>query len=177
MQIIVKNNIEIIEPNQDIWEYCYNQLTIDNPTYITAKKLGKYLGNIPPKMKLYYINGNKVILPFGCLNQVWKIIKYDKSLLINQISPFKPLNLKGNINLYMYQKKALEALKMGKNGILEAPCGSGKTQIGLALIKSIGGRALWLTHTEKLLNQSLERCRAYYNGDFGTITQGGGEYW
>jgi len=80
--------------------------------------------------------------------------------------------MEGNINLYDYQEKALNGLILGKNGILQAPCGAGKTQIGLQLIKSIGGRALWLTHTGELLNQSKERCEMYFKGDFGTITKG-----
>lgn len=170
MNIIINNNICVERPTKAIIDYCNNRLVIDNPDYINAKKMGRYLGNIPPKMQLYVKRNGDLIIPFGCLTDIWKLAKgasYDC-----QIHSFKGSNLVGGINLYSYQEKAVAGLKSGKNGVLQAPCGSGKTQMGLALIKEIGGRALWLTHTEKLLEQSLSRCKTYFQGDFGTITQG-----
>lgn len=169
MKAIIANDIKITNPSSDIITYCNDVLTIDNPDYLTAKKVGRYTGNIPKKMKLYVVNGDTYVLPFGTLKDIWKYIKNDYEL---KISDFKGLSMVGNINLYDYQKNALNAILGGKNGILEAPCGSGKTQIGLQLIKSIGGRALWLTHTKKLLDQSRERCERYFQGDFGEITAG-----
>lgn len=169
MKLIIANDLTIENPSQEVIDYCKTKLTIDNPTYLTAKKLGKYLGNIPPLMKLYIKKGDSLILPFGTLKDIWQL---HPSTFELKISPFKGNSLKGNIKLYDYQENALNALKKGKNGILNAPCGSGKTQIGLSLIKAIGGRALWLTHTQKLLEQSKARCELYYEGDFGTITEG-----
>lgn len=172
MKVLCKNDITIIEPTEAIRNYCLNTLTLDNPTYLNAKKAGLYIGNIPPKMKLYVsINkGRELILPFGCFYDIVSLEPHADYQAF--FKPFKSFNLIGNIKLYDYQQRALESLKSGRNGILEAPCGSGKTQIGLELIKEIGGRALWLTHTEKLLTQSLERCKTYFQGDFGTITGG-----
>lgn len=170
MKVIIENDIKITNASDDIIRYCNNVLTIDNPDYIVAKKVGRYTGNIPLKMKMFVKNGDTYVLPFGTLKDVWPYIKSSYEV---KISAFKGLSMLGNINLYDYQEKALKALLSGKNGILEAPCGSGKTQIGLQLIKSIGGKALWLTHTKKLLEQSKERCKMYFTGDFGEITSGG----
>ena len=170
MNIIISKELRIENPNEAVKEYCDNKLTIDNPDYINAERLGRYTGNIEKKIKLYVKNGSCLILPFGCLKDVWKI-KGDATWEL-KFHPFYGLEMQGNINLYDYQEKALNRLILGKNGILEAPCGSGKTQIGLQLIKSIGGRALWLTHTKKLLEQSKTRCEMYFKGDFGTITEG-----
>ena len=67
--------------------------------------------------------------------------------------------------------KALE----GKNGILVMPCGAGKTQTGLEVVARIGGRALWLTHTQDLLNQSMNRAKSVFGcplSSYGTITGG-----
>lgn len=170
MKINVSNDIRIKNPNSAIKEYCEKHLTIDNPEYETAKRLGRYLGNIERKIKLYVKNGDEYIVPFGCSSDIWKLCR--GYLYECKFHDFKGNSIIGSINLYDYQKQALESLKTGKNGILEAPCGSGKTQIGLQLIKELGGRALWLTHTSKLLEQSKERCEMYFKGDFGTITKG-----
>lgn len=39
------------------------------------------------------------------------------------------------------------------------PAGSGKTQTALELIARLGYRALWITHTIDLLNQSYNRAK------------------
>lgn len=57
-------------------------------------------------------------------------------------------------------------------GILQAPAGSGKTQMGLAIIQKRGLKALWLTHTKDLLKQSRERAEMYRWTGLGTITEG-----
>ena len=174
MFLKISNDIKIQSPNDDVIKYCKDKLTIDNPDFITAEKVGRYTGNIERKIKLYVKNGDILILPFGCLNDIWKLRQGCQYTL--EFHPFLGNKMIGSINLYDYQQRALESLKSGKNGILEAPCGSGKTQIGLQLIKSIGGRALWLTHTRKLLEQSKARCELYFKGDFGTITEGHVEF-
>lgn len=170
MKLCIKNNIEIENPSYQLIKYCENNLVVDNPNYIIANRLGHYVGRMEKQLKLYVRNGDKIILPFGCLSSIWAYCK--GAQYENKIHTFYGSNMQGNINLYDYQEKALKSLINGKNGVLEAPCGSGKTQIGLQLIKSIGGKALWLTHTKKLLSQSLERAKAYFTGDFGTITDG-----
>ena len=169
MDLIVSNNLQIKNPSQAIKDYCNTVLTLDNPQYLNAVKMGRYTGKMDSKMKLYYIKGDTYILPFGCLQDIWKLGTYNYIL---DFCDFKALSMVGGINLYDYQEKALKSLLKGKNGVLEAPCGSGKTNIGLQLIKEIGGKALWLTHTKELLKQSLERCKEYFKGDFGTITEG-----
>lgn len=172
MKCTIKNDIVLTNPPQLVVDYINENLIIDNPIYQMLLKMGKPLGKVPKKIRLYSRVGQDCyILPFGCLGDIWKLIP-DKTLYNIEISNFKGNSMIGNINLYDYQKMALKSLIKGKNGILEAPCGSGKTNIALQLIKEIGGRALWLTHTSKLLEQSKKRCESYFKGDFGTITEG-----
>ena len=58
-------------------------------------------------------------------------------------------------------------------GILQSPAGSGKTQIGISMIASLGKRALWLTTTKDLLLQSKKRAEQYMDKSLiGTITEG-----
>lgn len=171
MKLIVSNNIVIEDPNQRIIDYCSENLIINNPDFIMAEKLGKYTGHMEKKLYLFSVVGDTLLLPFGCLDDIWKL--RDKHTTIeNKINAFKGSNLVGSIKLYNYQEKACMSLKRAKNGILIAPCGSGKTQIGLELAKRIGGKTLWLTHTKKLLEQSKSRIEEYFKGDLGTITEG-----
>ena len=80
---------------------------------------------------------------------------------------------KGKVeDLYDYQEEAVERGLKAKTGVLVAPCGSGKTQIGLALCARLGFNTLWLTHTQELLKQSMDRAKKYLNVPMGTITNG-----
>jgi superfamily II DNA or RNA helicase len=62
-----------------------------------------------------------------------------------------------------------------KMGVLEAPAGSGKTVLGLALIARRRQPALWLTHTKELLRQTRARAVAMLGlteGEIGVIGDG-----
>ena len=157
----------------ELIDYCQKNLVVENPQYYVAEKMGRWVGNIEKYLYLYETNGSNLVLPFGTLDDVWnkyingKCEEYDLDFATPQA-----LNMVGDIKLYPYQTSAVEGLKSAKNGVLEAPCGSGKTQIGIGLIKALGQKALWVTHTTDLLKQSMERAKQYFDGDFGTITDG-----
>lgn len=170
MLTTVSNEIRVENYNLELLDYCTKNLVVSNPEFYVAQRMGRYIGNIQEKLYLYEKRGNKLILPFGTIKNIWDIIS--KGDIVIDLARPVGLTMQGDIKLFDYQQKAHDVLVSAKHGILEAPCGSGKTQIGIALIKSLGQKALWLTHTGDLLKQSMERAKEYYDGDFGTITEG-----
>ena len=174
MKIRVDNNIIIAEPTLEIKQYCKDNLIIANPNYYKLEKLGKWTGKTPKEICLYEVKGNDYILPFGCLQDVWSIHPNKNDYSVH-FKPVQTILYDSCINLYDYQENAVQAVLSKKNGILVMPTGSGKTQTGLEIISRLGGRALWLTHTMDLLNQSLSRAKAVFGNDancYGTITGG-----
>lgn len=172
MKIKVANKLIISEPDLAIKDYCKKKLILDNPDYYKLERMGKWTGNTPRELCLYEQMGSEIWMPFGCFQDVWSMhpVKDDFSL---EICPVRPLEYQSGINLYPYQEIAVQAAIRAKNGILVMPCGSGKTQCGLEIISRIGGRALWLTHTQDLLTQSRERAEAVLSqGGYGSITAG-----
>ena len=174
MKIRVKDKLYIHDPISKVVEYCREKLIIDNPDYYKLEKMGKWTGNTPQKIWLYesFNNNQDLWLPFGCLKDIWSMhpVQADYTL---EIAPIRRLQYESNIKLYEYQRNAVNAVLVAKNGILVMPCGSGKTQCGLEIISRIGGRALWLTHTQDLLNQSKARAESVLSGAaFGSITAG-----
>lgn len=174
MEIIVGKKIRVKDPDPSIVRWCRENLILPNPEYHKREKMGKWLGNTPREILLYETIRGDLYIPFGCLSDLWA--RYRNS------ASFKPLfyaierlDYKSNIIAYSYQEKAIQAILRAKNGVVVMPCGAGKTQVGLEAIARIGGRALWLTHTQDLLNQSKQRAASVFDVSretFGTITGG-----
>lgn len=173
MEFVVSNRITVIDYNYYFYEWCVTNLVIDNPDYHKKVAMGKWVGNTPAKIFLFEKVGNELWLPFGCLRELWRMFP-DKSKWRIDIRPYKPTYYKSRASLYPYQEKAITEALRAKNGILVMPCGSGKTQCGLEIIARLRGTALWLTHTQDLLNQSMNRAKGILevNTRFGTITGG-----
>ena len=97
----------------------------------------------------------------------------DKDQISVHLADNGVLEYKGTIPLYDYQKEAVEAMRHASCGILQSPCGSGKTQMGIALAAMLGRKVLWVTHTQDLLTQSKTRAEQYFSPEtLGTITAG-----
>lgn len=170
MKVIIGKDIRVEQFSYELLLWCQDHLVLDNPEFHIAENAGRWTGNIEKELILYEKRGDALVLPFGVVKDVWHLIKHAE--LVLKFAPNLPSKLTGSIPLYSYQKDARNELLMAKNGILQAPCGSGKTQIGLAVIQALGLKALWLTHTGDLLKQSMDRALEYFDGDFGTITGG-----
>lgn len=171
MQVTVSNNIRIKNPSKEIISWCNQHLTLNNPEYAQKVRMGFWVGKTPKLLYLYEVHGDEIILPYGTLKQIQPLIK--DSIVQSDFKPFIPVNYGEPIPLYPYQEKAVQQAKKGLYGILQSKAGSGKTQMGIALIKEYGRRALWLTHTVDLLNQSKERALRYMDkSQVGTITEG-----
>jgi len=175
MKITLSNNILVENPSKELIDYCYANMVVDNPEYKSRERYGYWLGNTPEYLYLFAENGSDLILPSGFTTRLWKDFANDLSTnqWINNIPPVQKIDLKSDVKLRDYQERAVNALVKAKRGILEAPCGSGKTQIGLALIQRLGVKALWLTHTKKLMCQSLERAKQLFpDGRYACTTEG-----
>lgn len=174
LKIVLREKIFIDQPTKQIKDWCKENLVIDNPDYYKLERLGKWTGRTPKTICLYETNGSQLWLPFGTLQNVWKLYPH-KEAYASRIKPVEELFYKSGISLYSYQKNAVETILRQKNGIVVMPCGAGKTNTGLVAISEIGGRALWLTHTHDLLMQSKRRAESILDigdGTFGTITAG-----
>lgn len=120
MQAKIGASIVINEPTENLISWCRNNLVIDNPEYHKMISMGRWAGNVPEKIYLYSKNAGSLILPFGCLGNVWGMIKDSPYML--DFGHFKPFDYQSNINLYPYQKDAVRGILRAKNGIVVMPC-------------------------------------------------------
>lgn len=184
MVTYVGSTIRVVEPSAELVRWCDDHLTLPNPDYYKKERMGLWLGKTPETIKLYRyeaptdhrmftINDGLVKsyleMPFGVFREARPLLGDVQPLFkeVEHVDYGKP------IPLYDYQAEAVGVAFAKRYGILQAPAGSGKTQTALALIQWYGLKALWLTHTKDLLNQSKSRAEQYMDSSLmGTITEG-----
>lgn len=138
------------------------ELTIPNPAYTRAAYLGLPTYSIPRELLLYEVQSNELILPRGMANDVWHRRPKDTQKRDAMTLCPAPAWPPGSIRLRSYQQKVADAVLASKTpqGVLVMPCGAGKTETGLYLIRAIGQPALWIAHTNDLVLQAAERAKA-----------------
>ena len=175
MNFYLRNKVIIEDYTPEMLAYCKSTLSFPNPDYLKREAMGKWTGNTQREIVLFERAGNRLYLPFGTCKNIYLRFKKDITRVESLICPIRARKYDSRINLYDYQENAVEAILRAKNGILVAPCGSGKTQMGLEAVARIGGKTLWLTHTVDLLTQSMNRAKQCFglpSSEYGTITAG-----
>ena len=167
MELIISNEITIKDPTPEVREWVYSRLKVANPEYSKKVRLGLWVGNTPKDIALYRNSGSDLIIPHGVKDSLLYAFpelningSFEHPVLFNYASN-KPVNYNANINLYDYQKDALNSLVRSRGGILQSKAGSGKTRVGIALACALGKKTLWLTHTNELLNQSYNAAAEF----------------
>lgn len=171
--VTVSNTLAVDNPSAETLMWCKKNLTLSNPDYAKKARMHLWLGDTPKTLSLYEQRGNTLILPFGTLRSLPDFIK-NEAFFLSDFAAADEVSYGGQaVPLYDYQKAAVDAVAAHQYGILQSPAGSGKTQMGIALVKKFRKRALWLTHTIDLLRQSKDRAELYMDKSLiGTITEG-----
>lgn len=171
MRVSIGATITVENPSQALNDWCEEHLVIPNPEYAKKVRMHFWVGNTPKTLSLYERRGNALILPFGILRDVQHFLGGHPCA--SEFPEPVEITYGGEVPLYSYQDDAVNVVKECRYGILQSPAGSGKTQMGIALVMRYGRRALWLTHTADLLNQSKARAERYMDKRLiGTITEG-----
>lgn len=172
MNTTIANRIYIEDPSPEVRQWARENLKFPNPEYEKKQRMGFWVGRTPKELRLYEKDGNKLILPFGVCREIMPLLR--NTMVRCDFRQDNVIVYDGkHVPLYDYQKEAVVQMIEAKYGILKATTGSGKTQMGIALIKALRRRALWLCHTQDLLKQSMDRALQYISPELiGTITEG-----
>lgn len=172
MNTTIANRIYIEDPSIEVQRWAKDNLKFPNPEYEKKQRMGFWVGRTPKELRLYERDGNRLILPFGVTRELMPLLRGTR--VETDFRQDNVINYGGvPVSLYDYQAEAVGAMIGAKYGILKSKPGSGKTQMGIALIKGFRRRALWLCHTQDLLKQSMDRAKQYIDPEtIGTITEG-----
>jgi superfamily II DNA or RNA helicase len=149
------------------------QLTIDNPEYLEAKKYSRWMGKkLKPHLFFFAEHNDTLTFPRGYANHAIllarKFMRQDPRI-IDQRQSNAPVDFKFLGELRPYQEEAISAITRHDFGVLEAGTGSGKTVIALAVIAKRRQPTLVLVHTKELLYQWVERVRTFLGVEAGMI--------
>lgn len=176
MKIVVDSIISIENPPHELIAWCNDRLVIANPAYAKLLRMGRRPWNVPSNLVFYTWHEGRLHLPRGLLKDIWD--RYpDMRLYHHRMNKCSPISFQSDIQLRSYQQPAIPAIRSGKQGVIVMPCGAGKTETALQVIAQLGQPALWITHTNDLLSQSLKRAQKKLHlreGEYGII--GGGKY-
>lgn len=150
---------------QELLSQLRNELTRENPAYhqmaaLRAAQPHKYRYTKMPPSTICSIgdSDSSIFIPRGfrrrliqLANEHGKLLKFhDKTISFKRNTD---IIFNGNITLKDYQRQALSKLALGREGALVAPCGAGKTVIGISLMCAIAQPTLVLVHTTDLMQQ------------------------
>ena len=171
MKTTISNMIYVEDPSMILKMYVKDRLELPNPDYVKKERMGFWTGRTPKVLRLYEWNGNTLVLPFGLIRELMPILSAGE--VQSYFTGGTDVDYGAPVPLYDYQREAVSHMITAKYGILKSKAGSGKTQMGIALIKALGKKTLWLCHTADLLHQSMERAERYADSSLmGTITEG-----
>jgi len=159
MKIIIDSRVKLLNVPGNLIDWLVKQLTFVNPLYVEAMKRHRYIGDIEQYIKLYSLNPTGITVPRGYLETVEDALigKGNSITIVDNRILHNPLDIKSDIILRPYQEAAKFDLMKHPNGILVAPAGSGKTIMGLDIFATVRQKMLWLTHTNRLAEQVIER--------------------
>lgn len=150
------------------------ELTFLNPTWAEANSFGRPTRGIDKYLYNYKIKDSIYCLPRGYFNRLcYLVYKAGYEIeLFDQTKLFPPTYPPKKIELRPYQNEWITNLLSVNQGIGHAAAGAGKTICALEAYARLGQPCLWITHTQKLLEQTAERARTFLGVEPGIIADG-----
>lgn len=152
-------------------------LRVKNPDFQAAIRQGRNTWYIPEWLCLAEMHGDNVLtFPREARGLVMKLLDSAEVEVQDQRLKLPAVSFDAQtVEMRDYQGTAINVICRTGCGVIEVPCGGGKTNIAQGAIQRIAQPTLWLTHKKDLLEQSMERCQMLLNvqrDEIGTITEG-----
>lgn len=175
MKIVMDGQLHITDMPPQLYAQITQELTVTNPDYLNALRMGRPLYGVSKNILLFEVRNNELLLPRGMIMRLWPA-RPAGTTCRDETHTVAPVTFsRCAIQLRGYQEKVCHTVLQNAipQGVIVAPCGSGKTEMGLYLVAQRQQPALWITHTKDLLEQTMERARERLGlgpGELGVIS-------
>tara|TARA_Y100000593_G_scaffold52590_2_gene98711 strand:+ start:327 stop:1754 length:1428 start_codon:yes stop_codon:yes gene_type:complete len=172
--------------NSPVLEQIRDRYKCQNPAYAQAHALrdrGKWV-NIPDAhvyacqtIPLWHQWGGGQMIPRGIDMREYGLDHIDKTTFPPFRDGDQKLQFNGEISLRDYQAEGVDALLRESQGLIVAPCGAGKTMMGIGSLIRYETRTVILVHTNDLAQQWKQRIEAQVrteSGEVPNVTMWGG---
>jgi superfamily II DNA or RNA helicase len=163
--------LEVLKPIQQ-------KLTIPNPEYVEAEKMGHYTSVIPKTLKLYENIENGLICHKGALPLLYQTLleyPFENISIHDNRRILNPLNISFQGELGLLQQKVADSISKQPIGVWEPPTSINRKIVALYLIAQRKQPALIVVTSRHLRDQWVE-CIENYLGikaaDVGIIAEG-----
>lgn len=156
MNLKIDSNILLSGDIENIFESVTQENTFENPRYLSNEKHGLSNWKVNRIIETYFYKDGCLAVPRGYLSRLMEIVIERNLLLniedirVNQTVEYPPLK---GITLRPYQEKAVEQAVVSHQGVIVSPTGSGKSIIGLEIIRRHKQKALIIVHRGELAKQ------------------------
>lgn len=164
VRILIRPVQAVIHGPHEVLQQVREFLTVVSPgaKHTPAFKSGRWDG------RLRFMRQGSNLFPAGLTGRVVKFL-YDQGIgcsIQHEADPFlvsrilKPEFVKKclyGIELRDYQVEAVLRAIKARRAAIQLPTGSGKTEVGAAIIKLVRKPTLWLVHRKELMHQTQER--------------------
>ncbi|MCR4427359.1 MAG: DEAD/DEAH box helicase family protein, partial [Firmicutes bacterium] len=168
MKLIVDSKLHVYDLPSQVLRIVRNELTLPNPEYVSRRRMGRWVPKgLARTLSLVEADRHRraVILPRGYLDRLLELARgagvqveiEDRRLVLPKID----VAFVGTLR--PYQSRAVGEMSKYGSGILQAPCGSGKTAMAMALVARWRQPALLIAHTKDLVGQ-LEQAAVQWLG-------------
>lgn len=159
MKIEIKNELFLTSLSDKFSLEIISRLTIPNPAFQEAERMGRWTGNMVRDLKFYRRTNEGLAIPRGFLVQLINMARSaGESVEINDYRWTMPeVDFIFRGQLRDFQRQAVADMLNNNFGTLNAPTGSGKTVMALAIIAARRQPTLIIVHNKELLNQWIDR--------------------
>jgi superfamily II DNA or RNA helicase len=173
--IIIKESVFIPIPDELLFSKIIKDNEFLNPRYAENERKGRRNWHVPRIIKTYSLQGNQLILPCGYLPELLNLLQESGTPYETQdhrvVQSVDCPELK-DVIFREYQTKAINEALQYDIGCLVSPTGSGKSFMGLELIRQRKQKALILVHRIELADQWAKVIKERLNIKPGRIGNG-----
>lgn len=174
-KITLNERLVIHKPLDWIRDAVINDNTFANPKFADAQKYGRSTRNVSQNILTYYLQGNDIVVDRGYCREFFGLLKSSDiacDIEDKRCCPSVTYPTMKDISLRPYQRRAVEEALRYNQGCIIAPTGSGKTVLGLELVRCMGTRSLIIVHKKELADQWQKEVKKLFGLSSGLIGSG-----
>ena len=164
MIITITNRLRLAAVPPALRQMLIEKLEFPNPKWLENERMGRWNRGTPPRLKFYGKAGSDGLwIPRGCLRQL--ILECRRTgvdyCIEDRRRRLPPVDFDFHGLLRPFQQAAVAQMLARDFGTLNAPTGSGKTVMALAMVARRRQPALIVVHTKELAAQWVERIETF----------------